>query len=147
MPSKVTSKKKSPPISVEQDVTVADALDVMRNFGVRHLPVFDGDLLVGLVSERDLKSAMHPKANAKSPVSEVMSKKPYSAYEETSLKDITKVMFENKYGSVLITDSDSALVGIFTTTDALRVLHEFFTGKYSLEPFNSPIKDFLISAN
>jgi acetoin utilization protein AcuB len=36
---------------------VAEALGILRTPGVRHLLIVDGDALVGIVSDRDLKQA------------------------------------------------------------------------------------------
>ena len=42
------------PATVEPGVSVTDAIDRMLEGGFRHLPVMDGDRLVGVVSLRDL---------------------------------------------------------------------------------------------
>jgi CBS domain-containing protein len=46
------------PITVQATNTLADALDVLRGRKFRHLPVMDGDTLVGMISVRDLFAAM-----------------------------------------------------------------------------------------
>ena len=42
------------PVTVGPGTTVAEALDLMLFRGFRHLPVMDGDAVVGVVSMRDL---------------------------------------------------------------------------------------------
>ena len=42
------------PVTIEPDTTVAEALNRMLFGGFRHLPVMDGDAVVGMVSMRDL---------------------------------------------------------------------------------------------
>src|SRR4029453_810704 len=42
------------PETIEPDTTVAEALNQMLFGGFRHLPVMDGDAVVGIVSMRDL---------------------------------------------------------------------------------------------
>ncbi len=42
------------PTTIGPDATVGEALDVMLAGGFRHLPVTDGDAVVGVVSMRDL---------------------------------------------------------------------------------------------
>ena len=44
------------PLTVEADVHVATARDLMLGRGFRHLPVTEGGVLVGIVSLRDLSS-------------------------------------------------------------------------------------------
>ena len=42
------------PISIDRKETVAGAHRVMRDNEIRHLPVVEGERLVGIVSQRDL---------------------------------------------------------------------------------------------
>jgi CBS domain-containing protein len=42
------------PRTLPADATTGDALDTMLAGGFRHLPVTDGDRIVGMVSLRDL---------------------------------------------------------------------------------------------
>lgn len=42
------------PVTIEPGTTVAEALDRMLFEGFRHLPVVDGDAVVGMVSMRDI---------------------------------------------------------------------------------------------
>jgi CBS domain-containing protein len=48
---------KADPVSVETSVTLADASTVMREANVRHLPVTEDGVVVGVVSIRDLLAA------------------------------------------------------------------------------------------
>jgi CBS domain-containing protein len=41
-------------IHCDSSHTVAEAMELMDNHGIRHLPVYTGDQLVGLISLRDL---------------------------------------------------------------------------------------------
>ena len=45
------------PVTIDTSATAHDALDQMLSGGFRHLPVMDGDRVVGLVSMRDLSKA------------------------------------------------------------------------------------------
>ena len=42
------------PVTIGPDATVGKALDLMLSRGFRHLPVMDGDAVVGMISMRDL---------------------------------------------------------------------------------------------
>jgi CBS domain-containing protein len=42
------------PVTIDADATVEAAMERMLSGGFRHLPVFDGGSLVGMVSMRDL---------------------------------------------------------------------------------------------
>lgn len=42
------------PVTIDPDATLGEALDLMLSGGFRHLPVMDDDLLIGVISMRDL---------------------------------------------------------------------------------------------
>ncbi len=46
------------PVTMQTSKTLADALEVLRGRKFRHLPVMEGDTLVGMLSVRDLYAAM-----------------------------------------------------------------------------------------
>ena len=48
------------PYSVPSEASVADAIRMMAEHDIRHLPVCNGDDLVGIVSDRDIKRALDP---------------------------------------------------------------------------------------
>lgn len=73
------------PVSVSPDTPVLDALKLLKEHSFRRLPVMDGQNLVGIVTDKDLKDAMPSKATtlsvwelnyllAKLTVHEVMAK-------------------------------------------------------------------------
>jgi acetoin utilization protein AcuB len=45
------------PLTVDEDESMGDALVVMRRQQIRHLPVVNGNNLVGIVTDRDLRRA------------------------------------------------------------------------------------------
>jgi CBS domain-containing protein len=47
------------PYAVDRHDSVAPAQELMRIHGVNHIPVTEGSRLVGLVTDRDLKSLVH----------------------------------------------------------------------------------------
>jgi CBS domain-containing protein len=46
------------PVTIGPEATVGEALDRMLSGGFRHLPVMEGDSLVGMVSMRDLAQSL-----------------------------------------------------------------------------------------
>ncbi len=52
--SPISKGMTSDPQTIAPDATVGEAMDRMLDGGFRHLPVIDGDTLVGIVSMRDL---------------------------------------------------------------------------------------------
>jgi len=111
------------PITVGPRVTMAEARQLMRDHGVRHLPVMQAGLLSGIVSARDLALVeslpdVDPKNVA---VEEAMSEDVYAIALDTPLRIVTAEMAERKLGSAVVVQ-DGKVVGVFTVTDACRAL-------------------------
>ncbi len=118
------------PHSIRVDRTLADAHRVMRAQQIRHLPVLDGNKLVGVVSQRDLffLETIQGVDPEKVPVEEAMSQGPYVVSRETPLQTAVLHMWKHKVGSAVVMDGDH-LVGLFTTTDAMQALVELLAKK------------------
>jgi acetoin utilization protein AcuB len=111
------------PHRVGDDQSVVEAALRMRELAVRHLPVMRGSRLVGIVSHRDLAvleaiSGAHP---SELTVADAMTPDPYTVAPGTSLREVAAAMAEHKFGAVVVVE-DGDPVGIFTTTDAVRLL-------------------------
>ncbi len=111
------------PVVIGSDRTLSDAHRMMREHGIRHLPVVDGGRLVGLVSQRDLYLAetLRGVDPATDTVREAMSEDPYTVPPGAPLGEVAATMAERKLGSALVVDRGS-VIGLFTTVDALRAL-------------------------
>ncbi|MEM6730532.1 MAG: CBS domain-containing protein [Myxococcota bacterium] len=108
-------------IGIDQTLETAHVL--MRKHQVRHLPVLEGGKLVGMVSERDLalvESLPGVERDAIT-VEEAMSVDVFTVSPEAPLSEVASQMAENKFGSAVVANGDKVL-GVFTTTDALRAL-------------------------
>jgi acetoin utilization protein AcuB len=112
------------PMSVQPEAKLAEAARLMEDNDIRHLPVVQNGKVVGVVSERDLAIAesLVPNEWEDFPVAEAMTPDPHTVSPETLVSEVAHVMAEHKHGSVLVVDRAGKLLGIFTTTDALRVL-------------------------
>lgn len=110
------------PQSIQVKATVTDAWRLMKNTGARHLPVLDGDKLVGVVSERGLYR-LETVANidrAKDPVGDAMTAA-YSVQRGVLLDEVAGEMARRKAGVAIVLDG-TRVIGIFSTTDALQAL-------------------------
>jgi CBS domain-containing protein len=111
------------PFRIGDHVSINEAKEVMQTWGMRHLPVTDSsDKLTGILSERDFSRLFGSNLSGSSPVCDIMTINPYSVYPETSLQTVVKEMAETKIGSAVIVNYEREVVGIFTTTDAMKVL-------------------------
>jgi acetoin utilization protein AcuB len=113
------------PHSINSDQTIDTANNLMKEHQIRHLPVLVSGQISGIVSDRDLKLAMSIRGveTTKTKVEEVATSDVFFVKPEAKLDDVVKTMADKKIGSVLVVDHHR-LVGIFTTTDALKALNE-----------------------
>lgn len=112
------------PLCIQDHETLLVAHAIMRKHRIRHLPVLDdSQRLVGVVSERDLHllETLHSVDPRREPVSQAMTEHPYSVSPGASLAQVAQEMQSQKYGSAVVVEG-GRVVGLFTTTDALRAL-------------------------
>lgn len=112
------------PVCVQLDADLSEAVDLMQRHRIRHLPVMDGETLTGVVTDRDLAmiESLLPEEWERICVAEAMTPEPYTVQPDAALWEVAKHMAREKFGCAVITDDRGAVVGLFTTTDALRVL-------------------------
>jgi len=108
--------------------------DVMNLGRVRHMPVLDGDRLVGIVSRRDVLEASLSRAldfDAASrrsflrsvEVGEVMAKELVTVDPDTTLADAARLLVRRKIGCLPVVDPDGRLLGLVTETDLLSAAY------------------------
>ncbi len=90
------------PIAVEPDDSLMRALEIIRLRGVRRLPVTVGGMLVGLLTEGDLKRA-----------------EPSTLTD--SLLEAAEVLLNTKYGALPVV-AGGRVTGILTDNDLIRAL-------------------------
>ena len=114
------------PVCAQLNLELAAAVQLLAQQTFRHLPVLDGTKVVGVVSERDLAiaEALLPNDWEDFPLAEAMTPEPYCVSPDTPLCEVAKVMAENKYGCALVVDPSGAILGLFSTVDAMRILAE-----------------------
>ena len=115
------------PRSIDADATVSEAQTMMEQHEVRHLPVTNGNKVVGVLSDRDVKGLLDPMFRVPAPttVRKAMSADPYVVGPDEPLDRVLLTLAERRIGCALVAE-DGRLTGIFTTTDASRMLGEHF---------------------
>lgn len=108
-------------ITVNKDAPAAEALRLMNNYWIRHLPVMDTDedYIIGMLSERDLLRSPNPDT----PVSHLMTSPIKTFPIEAPMKSVVDAMIEEKVSAFLITKEEE-VVGIVTSEDMLVLLDQ-----------------------
>ncbi len=125
----------APAKSIARDVRLLDAVLALRSTGFRHLPIVDGERLVGIITDRDvqrlapslLSKITQDEYNAvfeNTPLERVMTRDPLTATPTTPLREAAAILHEKKLGCLPVVE-DGRLVGILTVTDLLGVLLRF----------------------
>ena len=112
--------------TLEPTDTVGDAVRLMREKKVRHLPIIDEKSeVVGIVTGHDLKNALPSclREETKSeiydaPVEQIMVKNPIIGHPLDFVEEVAVTLYENRISCLPIV-SKGQLAGIVTTTDVL----------------------------
>ena len=111
------------PWTIRADAPLTSAKQMMREHGIRHLPVLEGGKLVGIVSDRDvLQLERFGHAAHESRVEEAMSEDVYTADPDEPVDVVVEEMAVRKYGSTVVVKRGPGVEGIFTTVDGMQVL-------------------------
>ena len=107
--------------TITPQTSVGEAYAAMRKNRIRHLPVVANGKIVGILSHRDLLKieALANIDRSKDPVSDAMTVDPYVVPPQEPLVSVVSVMALRKLGCAVVVEA-GAVVGIFTTTDALH---------------------------
>ena len=119
------------PHTIGSAQSAVTALQMMRAYEVRHLPVLQDGKLVGVLSDRELPLLVSAPATTR--VSELMNPGPYSASPHTALAVVARDMAEHKIEAVIVQDA-GRVVGILTAVDLARVLAELLREEDIAEP-------------
>ncbi|NIS74804.1 MAG: CBS domain-containing protein [Deltaproteobacteria bacterium] len=126
----VERRMRKNPVWVDEEDSMKKAIDLLKEKGIRHLPVLrDGEKLVGIVSDRDIKAASPSPATSleireiyylldKIKIKQIMTKKPYTVSMGTPVEEAALIMREKRIGALPVV-KDGKLIGIITETDIL----------------------------
>jgi acetoin utilization protein AcuB len=109
-------------------------MTLIRQKGIRHLPVVEGGRLVGIITDRDIRQSSPSPATGleihelhylleKVRIQEIMTKKMYTVTPDTPIEEAARLMLTHKIGGLPVL-REGTLVGIITETDILRAFVE-----------------------
>jgi len=122
------------PLSMTPSETVGQADELMAENRIRQLPVVDGSTLVGIITDRDIRSFLDggsllvPDTRARAlatEIKEVMSTDPLTLSPDDDLQEALELLIEEKIGGIPVMDQAEGLVGIVTYVDVLRCFLDF----------------------
>jgi len=107
------------PITVSPENTVLDVLSLMAENKIGGIPVVnDTDILVGIVTNRDLRF----EKNMKKKIADVMTSDGLvTASGATSLAEAEDILQKNKIEKLPVVDANNKLVGLITFRDIIKV--------------------------
>jgi CBS domain-containing protein len=116
---------------------LTDAMEIVRKYSVRHVPVLHNKQLVGIISKTDLNrlsfSGLFPgEADTDEAVfdmltiGQVMSNKPRVVKESDTIYKVAEILSSEEFHALPVVADDDAgrLMGIVTTTDVIRYMLE-----------------------
>lgn len=120
------------PIVLAPDDTLRKAGQLMQEHQLRRFPVIEGGQLVGIVTDRDVRSAGMSSAVMQErryveylldriQVGGIMTPHPITVNPETPLKEAAAIILEKKIGGLPVVDGEE-LAGMITETDLIKAL-------------------------
>ena len=125
------------PVTMDITGTVQEAADLMFAADVRHIPVVEHGTLVGMISDRDVRSYMLPRserifqadeerARLAESISAVMPSEVMTIRPDTPVAELLDIMLEEKIGAVPVLAPDTGeLIGMVSYIDVLRAVRPF----------------------
>lgn len=124
---KISKYMTTTPFSIDAKESLLRAIELMQSKDIRHLPVMRGPKVIGILSDRDVKTMLSfasPGMDANKVLAEdVCTDQPYTTKPEALLNEVANEMAEKKLGSAVIMDNGK-LVGIFTAVDVCMALSD-----------------------
>ena len=119
------------PISVPPDTTVAQLLEIMARHSFSGVPVVDGELLIGIVTGRDIRF----EDNLSLPVSAVMTPKErlVTVKEGAGRDELCRLLHKHRIEKLLVVNDAFNLKGLITVKDIQKAKDNPYASKDQLE--------------
>jgi acetoin utilization protein AcuB len=120
-------------VSIDVDASMQDALKLLKDHGIRMLPVLKKGKLAGIVTDRDVKRASASDATTLEvhellylistiKVKDIMTPNPATVPDDYTVEETARLLLEHKISGVPVVDSTGAVIGIITQTDLFKVI-------------------------
>jgi acetoin utilization protein AcuB len=118
------------PFVVHGTDSIGSVLAAMMEADVRHLPVVENGMLLGIVSDRDLRRSLDVipgpgrgggQDALERPISDLMSSDVINVNPETEMVEVIDLMLDHRIGAIPVVEGDNLrVVGILSYIDILR---------------------------
>jgi acetoin utilization protein AcuB len=121
-------------VAIDPEMPIGDVYALMEQRNIRHFPILEGDQLVGIVSDRDIRTVgseipkAKPGVTLKDPVRRIMTSPVITTHPLDPVEESAKVLRQHKIGAMPVLE-EGKLVGIVTGIDFLEALVRM-TGVY-----------------
>ncbi len=106
------------PITIHPDVTISEVLKIMARYRISGIPVTEGDKLVGIVTNRDLRF----ETQLDKPARDVMTSENLVTVQEKCTLEESKIMLhKHRIEKLLVVDADGQLKGLITIKDIEKI--------------------------
>ncbi len=106
------------PITISPNAKITDVQELMAKYRISGIPVVEGETLVGIVTNRDLRF----ETQLSRPVSEVMtSKNLVTVQQGTTLEQAKEKLHQHRIEKLLVVDGAGKLTGLITIKDIKKI--------------------------
>jgi CBS domain-containing protein len=100
------------------NTSLQDAFSICFSRGIRHLPVLDGDVIAGVVSDRDLRAAANSAHPESIRLADIMASQLEVVEPEARLSEAARQMVDQKVTTLPVMQGDQ-LLGMLSLSDVL----------------------------
>lgn len=129
------------PYTIQVNASISALMALMREKGLKKVPVLDGDKLVGIVTDRDVERVSPSKATtlsvfeinyllSKSTVKDAMTKNVFTAHPDDYIEDAAVLMRDQHVSALLVVDENNKLLGIVTESDLFDSLIDMLGARF-----------------
>jgi len=108
------------PVTVDPERSTEETLELMMNLKFRQCPVVKDGKLVGIVTDRDLRTSLAAGGDVK--VGDIMEKDPVTILDYASVEGAAEIIRSGKFNALPVVTNKGELIGILSVTDLLDAL-------------------------
>jgi acetoin utilization protein AcuB len=117
---KIKTLMVSSPIIIQEGTSIEDAIVLMKENRIRHLPVVDRkEKLIGWVTLSDLKQGLMPSMLGDVSLSDLVNRSPITVSPDDDIEVAAKLIYQHKISGMPVVN-DGELAGVITETDLFR---------------------------